>query len=97
MRVHNRKGRTGTICAILIVGIILFLVSIPSAQAAGESGEQLYKQLTKIARGKGDIKIFKMLNVDSRKLDWEKASEMCFVGNIRHLKAEGIEGTEGAI
>ncbi|MFH1436662.1 MAG: bile acid:sodium symporter family protein [Pseudomonadota bacterium] len=65
----------------------------PESSADGaKSGEELYRQLSQIAGGKGDINLFKTLNTQSRKMDWKKADEMEFAGHLRIVRPEKDAG-----
>lgn len=87
----NKKG-TGKLKVILLTAVI-----VAGAVTQTFAGEDLYKELSYIARGKGDASIFLTLNTESRKLDWEQAEEAEFIGHLRLLKAEKIDGPDEAV
>lgn len=72
------------ICAVLFV---LTLIMTPASFAGQKTGEQLYSELSAVAKGRGDIALFEKLNTESRKLDWAKTAEAEFTGNLRLLSA----------
>ena len=88
MTTYAQSGKKLTIFCLTL--FVLFFVLIPQASlhAEGKSGEDLYKQLSGIAKGKGDNQLFESLNTESRKLNWDKSTEMEFIGNLRILKLE---------
>ncbi len=94
---YNLKRVMFKVWVVAIVGFVLSMILTSASYADGISGEELYKQLSRIAKGKGDISLFKKLNTESRKINWDKATEMEFAGNIRLLKAEKDEGTDGKL
>jgi len=74
-----------------LMGIVLCLLHIALAQPAiaeedTTAGETLYRQLSSITSGKGDIGLIKRLNAGARQLDWSKAADESFVGNLRILR-----------
>ncbi len=77
------KGYTFLSCVLLLIFLIIVPVSL---QAQTDSGEKLYVKLSQIANGKGDIKVFEVLNEQSTTIDWNKATKMAFAGNLRVLK-----------
>ena len=87
----HRSQKRSAWCLLVSVSlaILVFLVSATTIHA----GESLYRQLSLIARGTGDVTLFNTLNTVSRNLDWSQAQEAEFEGNLRILRAETIEGT----
>jgi predicted Na+-dependent transporter len=81
--------------------IILFLVGAtlfqpPAIAAESVTNEALYRQLSAITGGAGDIALIKKLHADARKLDWDKAGTDSFVGHLRILKdTRATEGKAG--
>ena len=63
------------------------------------SDEALYQRLSEIGTGKGDSSLFDILNNNSRNLDWDRADETEFVGNLRIIKiiSEETAGNEARI
>jgi predicted Na+-dependent transporter len=84
---YSNRFSTVRIC---ILALVIFLIPLSSSAtevsgAATQSGEQIFHQLSTIARGEGDAGLFNQLNTKSRKLDWTVAAETEFVGNLRIL------------
>ncbi len=71
--------------ALLIALIVLFGSFSPVF-----AGEELYKELSRVARSEEDVRQFDRLIRGSRQLDWEAASETEFVGHLRLLEAEAV-------
>jgi len=83
---------------IFILALVIFLLPpalSASSGAESQSGEELFHQLSSIARGNGDAGLFERLNTQSRKAAWIDAAETEFVGNLRILKPD--TGTTQAI
>jgi hypothetical protein len=74
---------------ILASLLIIFVVS-----GVAQASEDLYRRLSLIAKGKGDVTLIQKFNTDSRNIDWTKSREILFEGNLRLLKAETINGTD---
>ncbi len=70
------------LCSACIIG------GAPEARA----GEVMYRNFMLISQGKGDARLFAKLNGASKTLDWNKAREIEFKGNLRLLKREGAAG-----
>ena len=85
------KARRAIGCIVILV-LVLLMIPLASSADEAKSGEELYGQLSQIAGGEGDIKLFETLNTQSRKLNWEKATEMEIVGNLRILRSEKDTG-----
>ena len=76
---------------IFILALVIFLFPpalSASSGAESQSGEELFHQLSSIARGNGDAGLFERLNTQSRKAAWINAAETEFVGNLRILKPD---------
>ncbi|MBC8183302.1 bile acid:sodium symporter [candidate division KSB1 bacterium] len=86
MKNYKELTKKFTIWSVGILLVISIAVAPASSNADAKSGEKLYGELSQIANGKGDVKLFETLNTESRKLDWEKSAEMEFAGNLRVLK-----------
>lgn len=86
MKNYYNLTKRFTIWSINILWVISLTIAPATSYAKDKSGEKLYKKLSQIANGKGDIKLFETLNDESGKLDWEKSTEMEFAGNLRVLK-----------
>lgn len=78
--------KTAIIAALMVI-LILFTT-------AAYAGEDLYRRLSLIAKGKGDVTMIEKFNAESKNIDWGKAKEISFEGNLRLLKAETIKGEE---
>ena len=86
---HYRQSKVKRVTGFFVIlALVLFIVPLASSADEAKSGEELYRQLSLIAGGKGDIKLFKTLNTQSRKLNWEKATEMEFAGHLRIVRPE---------
>ena len=71
-----------------VVAVVLIFISLSGTAFANDgSHEALYRKLSGIATGKGDTSLFDKLNSESRQLDWERADETDFVGNLRIIKS----------
>ncbi|MBA4395916.1 MAG: hypothetical protein C0394_00785 [Syntrophus sp. (in: bacteria)] len=75
---------------VMLASLFIMLVVSGIAQA----GEDLYRHLSLIAKGKGDVTLIHKINTESRSIDWTKSGEIRFEGNLRLLKAETIKGAE---
>ena len=72
---------------LIVVSFLIAAISLPVMGFAKEgSDEALYRKLSGIALGKGDSTLFDKLNNDIRNMDWDRAHETTFVGNLRILK-----------
>ena len=94
---HYYGLRRRAVFALLV--IIPCLLSLLSAQPtlgdeAATAGEALYRRLSTITSGQGDIALIKALNTNSRQLDWDKAVDETFVGNLRILRDSRTTGTQ---
>ncbi len=80
----------------IVVSLMILSMSLPATGFANDgSDEALYRKLSEIAIGQGDSPLFDRLNNDSRNMDWDRADETEFVGNLRILKSIR-EGTAGS-
>jgi BASS family bile acid:Na+ symporter len=73
----------------LLLSLMIFFT--PLIQASAD--EDIYRDLSRIARGTGDTSLFYTLNTASRGLDWENSDELNFEGHLRLLQAETITGS----
>ena len=72
----------------MVVSFMIIAISLPATGFANDgSGEALYRKLSGIAFGRGDSALFERLNNNSRNLDWHRAVETKFVGNLRIIKS----------
>jgi len=72
---------------LLIIFFLVISILIPgSGFANAESDEALYRKLSGIALGNGDSTLFDKLNKGARTLNWDRADEVEFVGNLRIIK-----------
>jgi len=72
---------------LLIIFFLVISILIPgSGFANAESDEALYRKLSGIALGNGDSALFDKLNKGARTLNWDRADETEFVGNLRIIK-----------
>ena len=72
---------------LLIIFFLVISILIPgSGFANAESDEALYRKLSGIALGNGDSALFDKLNKGARTLNWDRADEVEFVGNLRIIK-----------
>ena len=72
---------------LMVVSFLIAAISLPVTGFAKEgSDEALYRKLSRNALGKGDSTLFDKLNNELRNMDWDRAREMTFVGNLRILK-----------
>ena len=83
-----------TVRWVAIAMVIFFITMSGIAFANDGSHEALYRKLTGIATGKGDISLFDQLNSGSRELAWDRADEMEFVGNLRIVKSTREDAVE---
>jgi BASS family bile acid:Na+ symporter len=74
--------------------VIIFISLVGTAFANDGSHEALYRKLSGIATGKGDISMFDKLNSESRELDWDQGDETEFVGNLRIIKSTREDADE---
>jgi BASS family bile acid:Na+ symporter len=51
------------------------------------SGEALYRHLSRVAAGQGDVTLFETLNTGARGLDWPASEEKVFSGHLRVIRA----------
>lgn len=72
--------------AIFCILVSAVLLAPLSAGAQSVTGEALYKQLSQVANGDGDIRLFAELNSRPRLLEWESAPEVSFEGHVRVIK-----------
>ncbi len=72
--------------------IALCSACIIGGASEARAGEEMYRNFMLISQGKGDARLFAKLNGASKKLDWDKAREIEFKGNLRLLKREGSAG-----
>ena len=79
----------------VVVALVIIYIALPGT-ALGNDGshEALYRKLSGIATGKGDISLFDKLNSESRRLDWDRAEESEFVGNLRIIKSTREDADE---
>ncbi len=75
---------------VILASLLIILMVSGIAQAS----EDLYRRLSLIAKGKGDVTLIQKFNSESRNIDWTKSGEILFEGNLRLLKAETIKGAE---
>ena len=65
----------------------MMAVSLPATGFANDgSNEALYRKLSGIGIGKGDSSLFDKLSNYSKNLDWDRADETEFVGDLRIVK-----------
>ena len=74
--------------ALILFSAVIMLGAFSLAHA----GEGMYRNFVLISQGKGDAQLFAKLNGASRTLDWSKAKEIEFKGNMRLLKIKGATG-----
>ena len=68
----------------MVVFFMMVAVSLPGMCLANDgSDEALYRKLSGIAIGKGDSSLFDRLNDNSKNMNWDRADETEFVGNLR--------------
>lgn len=70
------------------------LVLILFVSAAGQASEDLYRRLSLIAKGRGDVTLIQKFNAEAKSMDWKQSAEALFEGNLRLLKAEILKGVE---
>ncbi len=75
--------------AALVLIITLFAPSVLTAD------EGLYRRLSQAARSVGDAALLTKLNDAARAIDWQKAAESEFEGNLRLLKPPPDTGVKG--
>ncbi len=75
-----------------VMFIILCTAMVIGAFSTAHADEEMYRNFMHISQGKGDAQLFAKLNTASRALDWSKAKEIEFKGNLRLLKLEGATG-----
>jgi BASS family bile acid:Na+ symporter len=86
-----------TVRWIVAALVIVFLWLTGTAFANDDSHAALYRKLAGIATGKDDISLFDKLNSESRRLDWDRADESEFVGNLRILKSTRKDAAGNAV
>lgn len=73
--------------------LLLFLTNVSVLAAADISeGEIIYKMISDAVRGKGDGELLLKMKAETATLDWAKAQEMAFKGNLRLLKPQADNG-----
>ncbi|MDJ0876114.1 MAG: bile acid:sodium symporter family protein [Desulfobacterales bacterium] len=75
--------------AAFLLSVALFLCGPPLAIAEGQDGAALYRRLSQVASGQGDLALFAKLNAGARQLDWSRAQEKSFAGHLRIIRAQG--------
>ncbi len=70
----------------------VFIIAAPT-QAKSSSGEEIYKNLSNIANSMDNNTLIEKLNVESRKLAWQKADASEFAGNLRLLQTTKTRGS----
>lgn len=88
----KRLFRNGGFKASVILAAALIIVFFVAA--AAQASEGLYRRLSLIAKGRGDVTLIKKFNVESRNINWKQSPEVQFEGNLRLLKTETIKGAE---
>ncbi|MBW2410511.1 MAG: hypothetical protein JRF72_11985, partial [Deltaproteobacteria bacterium] len=89
---HTRCSQT---VRWVVVALFIILMSLPGTAFANDgSHEALYRKLTGIATGTGNISLLDQLNSESRELDWDRADETTFVGNLRIIKSTREDAVE---
>jgi len=78
--------------APVIAASALFLVLLVSS--AAQASEDLYRRLSLIAKGRGDVTLIQKFNAEAKSMDWKQSAEALFEGNLRLLKAETLKGAE---
>jgi len=72
----------------IVVCFMILAFSLPAASWANDgANEALYRKLSGIAIARGDSSLFDRLNNHSKNMDWDRAAETEFVGNLRILKS----------
>ncbi len=84
--------QSGKLKAPIILASALIIILFVSA--AAQASEDLYRRLSLIAKGSGDVTLIKKFNVESRNTDWKQSPEIQFEGNLRLLKTDTIKGAE---
>ncbi|MBI9086236.1 MAG: bile acid:sodium symporter [Desulfobacterales bacterium] len=89
------KGRSGnhiwgvSVAAIaLVAGLFFYSPSMVMA----ENDAALYRQLSQVAAGNGDLALFETLNAGSRQMDWGTSVEKQFSGHLRIIRAQSGGG-----
>lgn len=85
-------GRRVLPCLRKYLLILFSAVIMLGAFSPAHAGEDMYRNFMLISQGKGDSQLFAKLNSASKTLDWNKAKEIEFKGNMRLLKLEGAKG-----
>jgi len=88
MRNTGLKSRVFCICFIPLFCLLFPLLSDSLLYASDNGGEVIYKSLSRSARDTGGAEFFNKLLHYSRGLDWSRAEEQEFTGNLRLIKAE---------
>lgn len=70
----------------IIFFLVISLLISGTGFANDGSDEALYRKLSGIALGNGDSALFDKLNKEARTLNWDRADEAKFVGNLRIIK-----------
>jgi hypothetical protein len=79
--------------AKILKTLLISLTIIFTALIQASADENIYRDLSRIAKGTGDTSLFYTLNTASRGLDWENSDELNFEGHLRLLQAETITGS----
>jgi BASS family bile acid:Na+ symporter len=88
----KRFSPSGGFKATVILASALVIVLFVSA--AAQASEDLYRRLSLIAKGRGDVTLIQKFNAEAKNIDWKQSAEVLFEGNLRLLKAETIKGAE---
>jgi BASS family bile acid:Na+ symporter len=84
----------------IVISFMFIALSLPVTGFANDGADEaIYRKLSAIAIGKGDSSLFDRLNNHSRNMDWNRADETKFVGNLRIIKSirEETAGNEARI
>jgi predicted Na+-dependent transporter len=72
---------------------VIFSMTFASTAGAG-TGIELYKYLSRVAKGNENPRLFEILTQQSRQLNWDNASTTEFKGNLRLLKSNLLTGSK---
>ena len=92
MQNHSIRRKVKQYCLVLSFVFTFILISASAVFCQTNPGEVLYKKFSELSRTKGDITLFQLINEQARDLDWDKASEETFTGNLRLIHAAEQKG-----
>ena len=88
-----QKSRLGIhrwdfVMSVIILAAGLLFYASPLVRAEGEPDAALYRHLSQVAVGQGDVALFEKLNTGARGLDWTTSEEKVFAGHLRVIRVK---------